>query len=295
MDRAARLRKLFEIGLHPLHCRSTAPEPMCDGLSVTRLDFRTSADEAVRGVLCRPASTDGPLPVVMVIHAHGHRYDIGADELMQGRPALVRPLGPDLAALGIASVCLDMPCFGNRAGQSESAATKARLWQGRSLAGQMLGESHALLSWLAAEPWVQADRIGVFGISMGATLGYWLAAVAPQARALAQECCLADLDALIATGAHDLHGIYLTVPGLPAVASNGTLAGLMAPRAQFIGYGALDPLTPPDAVDIALNEAQAAYRAAGGRLIIHREPDEGHRETPAMRAAVLEFLAQELA
>jgi dienelactone hydrolase len=263
-------------------------------MSLERLTFRTAAGAPVRAFLCRPQVT-GPVPAVLVIHAHGDRYDIGADELMQGRPALTSPPGPALASLGFATLCLDMPCFGDRATETESAATKRALWAGRSLAGQMLGENAAALDWLAAQDWVRADRIGVFGISMGATLGYWLAAADPRVAVLAHQCCLADFDTMTASGAHDLHGIYLTVPGLPALAPNGVLAGMVAPRPQFIGLGAQDPLTPPDALAIALDQVRAAYAARGGRLVVHLEPDEGHRETPAMRAALLDFLSRSLA
>lgn len=289
-----RLRGLFEIGAHPLTLDARQPLPAPPDMTLDRLTFRSARGEAVRAFLCRP-STSGAVPVMLVIHAHGNRYDIGADELMQGRPALISPPGPALAALGYASLCLDMPCFGERATETESAATKRALWAGRSLAGQMVAENASALDWLSAQPWVRADRIGVFGISMGATLGYWLAAVDPRVAVLAQQCCLADFGALMANGAHDLHGIYLTVPGLPALAPNGVIAGMVAPRPQFIGLGAQDPLTPPEALRIALDQTRAAYAARGGKLVVHLEPDEGHRETPAMRAAMLAFLTREMA
>jgi hypothetical protein len=289
----ARLRQVFEVDDHPLRMVSEHSE--AEGSpAVTRLTFATSAGEAVRGVCCRPADRAEPCAAVLVIHAHGNRYDIGADELLAGRPALHAPIGPALAELGIASLCLDLPCFGYRATVTESAAAKAALWHGRSLAGQMVGECQAALNWLAGQPWVRPDRVGVFGISMGATLGYWLSAVDPRVRALVQECCLADFGALITLGAHDLHGIYLTIPGLLNIASNGQIAGLMAPRAQFVGIGEADPLTPPEAVNVALAEVRAAYAAIGGRLVVHREPLAGHVETPAMREAALAFLGQEL-
>ena len=288
-----RLRTLFEIGHHPLAFEASEDLPGQPGLRLSRLTFRTGEGKAVRGFLCRPMA-EGPVPVVLVIHAHGNRYDIGADELMLGRPALAGPPGPAFAALGIASLCLDMPCFGDRSGVSESAAAKAALWHGRSLAGQMVGECQAAVGWLAGQPWVRPDRLGVFGISMGATLGYWLAAVEGRVYALAQECCLADFAALIDRDAHDLHGLYLTVPGLLQVASNGLIAGMIAPRAQYIGLGDLDPLTPPDAMAIALDQVHTAYGPSGGHLVIHREASAGHVETPAMRAAMLAFMAKAL-
>jgi dienelactone hydrolase len=161
----------------------------------------------------------------------------------------------------------------------------------------MLGELASALDWLCARDDVDPGRIGCFGISMGATLGYWLAAVDARISALAQLCCFADFDSLVETGAHDIHGIYLTVPGLLDVASNGRIAGLVAPRPQLICIGDLDPLTPQVAVDIAWNQASAAYRRKGaaGRIHLHREAECGHLESPAMRVAVRDFFAAELA
>jgi dienelactone hydrolase len=234
---------------------------------------------------------------LLYIHAHGDRYDIGARELLDGRPALQSPLGLVLARLGFVTLAIDLPGFGSRATASESALAKARLWRGRSLAGQMLGELSSALGWLAARPDVDARRIGTFGISMGATLGYWLAAEDARLACLAQLCCFADFDRLIDSGAHDLHGIYLTVPGLLEVASNGEIAGLIAPRPQLICIGDRDPLTPPAAVDPALASVRAAYAEAGAaeNLTVLRQADVGHQESPEMRAAVLAFFQRHLA
>ena len=160
----------------------------------------------------------------------------------------------------------------------------------------MLGELASALQWLVADPRTDPARVGVVGLSMGATLGYWLAAVEPRVAAVAHLCCLADFGPLIESGAHDRHGHYLTVPGLLALASNGEIAGLVAPRPQFVGIGEADPLTPPEAVEPALATLRASYRAAGAEaaLRVHREPGGGHRETPAMRRAMMAFLKEAL-
>ncbi len=46
----------------------------------------------------------------------------------------------------------------------------------------------------------------------------------------------------------------------------------------------------------AASETQAAYEAAGAseRLIVHREPESGHVETPAIRDAVVAFFRRYL-
>jgi hypothetical protein len=63
-----------------------------------------------------------------------------------------------------------------------------------------------------------------------------------------------------------------------------------------VGLGDADALTPPAASEPALATLAAAYRAAGAEraLRVHREPLAGHGETPAMRRALLAFLAEAL-
>ena len=129
---------------------------------------------------------------------------------------------------------------------------------------------------------------------MGATLGYWLGAVEPRVAAVAHLCCFADFAPLVASGAHDLHGIYLTVPGLLSLASNGEIAGLIAPRPQFVGLGAEDALTPPEAVGPALARLRAAYAGTEGALRVRVESGVGHQETPEVRQAVMAFLCDAL-
>jgi dienelactone hydrolase len=289
-----RLAAAFEIGDHRIALVERDAEHR-DGFIAEALTFAAASGEHFRTLMIRPQG-GGKHPAILYIHAHGNRHDIGAAELLDGRPALVSPLGPLLAKMGYATLCIDLPGFGSRAAATESALAKARLWRGKSLAGQMLGELHSAVDWLANQRNLDATRVGAFGISMGATFAYWLAAVDPRIACTVQLCCYADYDVLVETGAHDLHGIYLTVPGLLNIASNGEIAGRVAPRPQFIGIGDQDPLTPPAAVDKALAATRAAYAAAAapGKLALHREADLGHRESPAMREAWLDFLRKHL-
>ena len=99
--------------------------------------------------------------------------------------------------------------------------------------------------------------------------------------------------ALIELGNHNIHGIYLTIPGLLAETSTGEIAGLISHHdPQLICVGDADALTPPVAVDRALLATRAAYRDSGTLEVI-REPKIEHR-SPRMRDAVFQFFGEHL-
>ena len=186
-----RLKSLLRVTEPSLDLVSSAVDDHGD-YTVERLRFRLPGGVEVRGFLTRPPSNPAPGPAILYAHAHGARYDIGASELIDGRPALLDAPGPVFAREGYVTLCIDMPTFGERADITESAATKASLWNGRTLFGQMLGEQAAALTWLAARADVDPARIGMTGISMGATLTYFLAAIDTRITAAAHLCCYAD-------------------------------------------------------------------------------------------------------
>lgn len=257
------------------------------------LTFRIGT-QTVRGILTRPLQSTGPGPAILYAHSHGGRYEIGADELISGRDYLLDAPGPVLARAGYVTLCIDMPCFGTRNTVSEGAASKALLWHGKSLLGQMLCEEAAALTWLAARPDVDAARIGALGISMGSTLSYFHAALDTRIAATAHLCCFAEQRTMIELGAHDGHGIYMVVPGLLEEADAGSIAALVAPRPQLVCIGEDDKLTPPSAVARAWAELQPAYDQHRDRLQLVSEPGVGHRETERMRQGMLDFFARHL-
>ncbi|WP_306120385.1 MULTISPECIES: alpha/beta fold hydrolase [unclassified Roseitalea] len=254
-------------------------------------------DRAIAGTLLLPEDTKRPVPAVLYCHAHGNRHDIGAAELMDGRPALQSPYGPALARRGHAVLCIDMPGFGTRQAEGpESALAKAAHWRGRTLFGQMLDDLTAALDALATHPAVDPTRIATLGLSMGATHAYWLAALDERIAACAHLCAFSNIGPLIAAGAHDLHGPYMTVPGLLAHGDMADIAALIAPRPQMVAAGLKDPLTPPEALNPALSRLRQAYDSQGvsDALTVLTSPDTGHEETPRLRMAVLGFLERHL-
>lgn len=288
----SRLREITGLSEPAIALISRREEPAGDYV-IEHLRLQLGEIE-VRGILTRPAGPSGPFPAILYGHSHGGRYDIGAGELLVGREYLADPLGPVFARHGYVTLCIDMPVFGERSSVSEGSAAKALLWHGKSLFGQMLSDHAAALTYLAGRPDVDASRIGAFGISMGCILSYWLAAMDERIAAVAHLCCFADFRTMVDLGAHDGHGVYLTVPGLLNEADGGTIAALVAPRPQLVCIGEADTLTPPEAVARAWAELEPAYAGAADKLVLVSEPGIGHSETPRMRATMLAFFAEHL-
>ena len=266
------------------------------GWVVEDLMFTDPQGEKVPATFLRPPDHHPKVPAVIYAHAHGNRYDFGRDELLLGRPSLQDPYAPDFVKLGIAALCIEMPCFGARQSPNESTRAKALLWQGETLFGQMLAEQKCGVDFLCTHPSIDAGRIGAMGFSMGSTLAWWLAALDPRIKATTAQCSFADLATLVKTGGHDGHGIYMTVPGLLTKARTGQIAGLTAPRALQICVGLQDWSTPDAAFSRARHDLEAAYAAkeSQNQLSFHVEPHHGHVETPDMRKAVLKFLQERL-
>ena len=286
-----RLRELLRFEMRPVALTASAIEPR-EGYVLERLTLDI-AGVTVRGVLTRPTAP-GRHPAILYGHSHGGLYHLGADELLVGREYLLEPLGPVFARAGYVTLAIDMPTFGARAAEKEGFASKAKLWFGGSLIGDMLNDHAAALTYLLARDDVDLRRVGAFGMSMGCTLSYWLGAVDERVAAVAHFSCFADLRTVIELGFHDGHGIYLIVPGLLNEADAGAIAGLIAPRPQLICVGDADNLTPKLAVDRAWPEVQAAYARHPDRVTLLREPGAGHQETPRMRTAMLEFFRKAL-
>lgn len=248
--------------------------------------------EPVPAYFTYPADRPGPYPVVLYNHAHGGDYVLGKDEFTRGRNALQQPpYAEALTGAGYAGLCIDSWNFGERRGRTESELFKQLLWQGQVLWGLMVYDSVKALDYLCTRPEVDATRIATLGLSMGSTMGWWLAALDTRVRVCVDLYCLTDFQALIETRGLDGHGIYYYVPSLLKHFDTAAINALIAPRAHLSIAGVFDSLTPPaglDRVDQALGDVYAAH-GVPERWQLSRYRT-GHFETAAARAEVMRFL-----
>ena len=271
-----------------------------NGYTVERLLLDLNGVEPVPAILLIPERLQRPAPGLVFVHWHGDMYDLGKEQLLSGTS--VQPAyAPVCAELGLVTLAIDSWCFGERkhdanGQEGEQDTFKLMLWRGQTLWGMMIFDEFQALNYLASRPEVDADRIGAFGMSMGATKAWWLAALDPRVALTIDLCCLTDYDSLIASGGLHGHGVYYFVPSLLKEFDTAQINELIVPRLRLSLNGRFDPLTPPAGVEKIRDHLYPLYRTHGKESDCRVELFNcGHEETSEMRALVIEWLQNRLA
>ncbi len=287
----------------PLKVRGISREER-DGCLVEKFEFDNGAGATVPGYFLLPKERSGNLPGILFCHWHGGDYDIGKEELFQTRHSPEAP-GPALVKRGYAVLGIDAYCFGERIGRGpggpeekggagEMTASKFNLWVGRTLWGMMLRDDLLALDYLASRPEVDGNRLGVTGISMGATRTWWLMALDERLKAGVAIACLTRYQNLIQHHQLKAHGIYYFVPGLLNHFDTEAVVSLIAPRPVLFQTGDQDGGSPVDgihAIETAVRPFYGLYaREQNFQSIIY--PGLGHVYTPEMWQRTLDWLEQ---
>ena len=271
-----------------------------------KFQFDNGAGAMVPGYLLLPKNVPGKAPAILYCHWHGGEYDIGKEELFQSRHTPEAP-GPAFAKRGFVVLAIDAYCFGERNGQGpggpaekgsagEMTASKFNLWVGRTLWGMMLRDDLMALDYLASRPEVDARRIGVTGMSMGATRSWWLMALDERIRTGVAVACLTRYQNLIEHEELKAHGIYYFVPNLLNHFDTEAVVALLAPRPVLLMNGDQDGGSPVDGIRVIESVVRKAYALSGQESEFESVvyPGLGHVYTPEMWEKTLGWMDQKL-
>lgn len=258
-----------------------------DGFVVESLVLDLNGLEPVPAYFVRPNDARDPVPAVVFNHAWGQ----SRRQLLESFHPSVPSCAAEFARRGWAAICIDHWGFGERSGRTESEIFKWMLWTGRVMWGMMVFDSLRAVDYLTERPDVNPGRIATVGISMGATMAWWLAALDERIRVCVDICGMTDFDALIETRGLDLHSIYYYVPRLLNHFTTADINRLIAPRPHLSIAGIYDKITPPAGLARIDEALQATYQELGHpthwRMSRYHT---GHMETAEMRAEWLAFL-----
>jgi dienelactone hydrolase len=271
-----------------------------------KFDFDNSAGAIVPGYLLLPKNVSGKVPAILYCHWHGGDYDIGKEELFRNDKTF-RLTGPTLAHRGFAVIAIDAYGFGERNGKGpqgaddkgsagEMTASKFDLWMGRCLWGMILRDDLMALDYLASRPEVDAKRIGVTGMSMGATRSWWLMALDERIKTAVAVACLTRYQNLIAHQGLKYHGIYYFVPGMLRHFDTEAVVALAAPRSLLCMNGKLDGGSPTDGIRVIEQKVNAIYALYGKESAFESTvyPALGHEYSPEMWERTLRWFEDKL-
>jgi dienelactone hydrolase len=261
-----------------------------------RLILDLNGIEPVPAILIIPHKRKVKAPGLLYIHWHGGMYDLGKEQLLRGVDAQP-PYAPLCAEKGIVTLAIDSWCFGERkkatdkGNDGEGNAFKEMLWKGRVLFGMMVFDEFRALDYLLSRPEVDSTRIGVTGMSMGATKAWWLAALDTRVTCCIDVCCLTDFEELIRENSLKEHGIYYYVPSLLKHFQSADINALIAPRPRLSVNGRNDKLTPVQGVEKIKEHLTKVYRELGKEDHCRIELfDCAHVELPEMRELIVKWL-----
>ncbi|MCL4251411.1 MAG: acetylxylan esterase [Anaerolineae bacterium] len=279
-----------------------------DGCIVEHIAFDNGAGATVYGFLLLPPDLKSPAPAILYNHQHGHKYELGKNELFQDWLIEGIMPGPALVKAGYGVLAIDAYCFAERqtqgpAGDAETGAAteqalfKHFLWQGSTLWGRIVRDDLLALNYLLTRPEIDPERVGVTGMSLGGSRTTWLAALDGRPRAIVPVAQMNRYRDFAATGRYNLHSIYYYLPGaLKSGIDMEHLVALTAPRAQAILVGGADPLSPLAGIVKIEAFARSIYALYGqeSRFEVAIQPGLDHKYTPSMFASMLEFFNHHL-
>ena len=264
-------------------------------------EFDNGAGDRVPGYLLLPKVGKPPYPALVYLHYHGGEYALGKEALFQAWPGEGK-LGEELVRCGYAVMCIDAYCFGARRGRGpggpaevnvaeEMSTAKHFLWKGTSLFAMMARDDLVSLDYLLSRPEIDKARVGAFGMSMGSTRAWWLAALDDRVSAVVAVACLTRYEDLARARDYRAHGIYYYVPGVMKHFDTEAVLSLIAPRPFLTLTGNRDEGSPVSGV-ASLNEATAAAyrlfrRPKAFRGVVYS--GVGHEYTPEMWRETMEW------
>ena len=271
----------------PLRATKTG-ELKGDGYVVEMIHFQSSPGLYVTGNLYRPESVVAGEKLPTILYVCGH-----ADRGRDGNKAAYQSNGIWFARHGYVCLMIDTLQRGEIAGIHHGTYRENRWWwhsRGYTSAGVECWNGIRALDYLTTRSDVDANRMGVTGISGGGAATFWIAAADERVKAAVPISGMADLPSYVADRVVDehcdcmfLHNTYRW--------PTARIGALIAPRPLLFVNSDKDPIFPMDANHRVSNRLEDLYSLFGaGDQVETVVSMGGHAYREDIRKAVYRFL-----
>ncbi len=208
------------------------------GLRSLNYEFSTASRRKIRGTLLAPQSSER-CPAVLVSAGRNAHLDCVTGAATPDYPD--RNVAEHLARAGFATLTLDYGLDGGLDARSLEGRDEATVLAqslslcGSSLLGALVSDATAALAWLSSHEWVDGDRVGLFGHSLGGAVTLHTALVTPRPLPTCIASYFGSYPVLFGSKLSGHPGAIL--PGILQYADLPDLLGALAPAPVQIQYG----------------------------------------------------------
>ena len=285
-----------------------------DGYEARKIRFNLSEWSRVPAYLLVPEGK-GPFPAIVLLHDHGAHFSIGKEKMV--RPFHVAPevmedadqwasqcydgqyVGDYLARHGYVVLAVDALFWGER-GRKEGTSYDAQqalasnfLQMGASWGAFINVDDMRSAEFLASLPFVDKERVGSLGFSMGAYRSWMLAALTDVVRASASICWMNTTEHLMTLTNNQNKGgsaYAMLIPALRRYLDYPHVASIACPKPTLFFNGTQDKLFPIEGVRDAYREMEAVWQSQGASdRLVTKLWDEKHFFNKEMQKETLEF------
>lgn len=285
-----------------------------DGYEARKIRFNLFEWSRVPAYLLVPEGK-GPFPAIVLLHDHGAHFSIGKEKMV--RPFHVAPevmedadqwasqcydgqyVGDYLARHGYVVLALDALFWGER-GRKEGTSYDAQqalasnfLQMGASWGAFINVDDMRSAEFLASLPFVDKERVGSLGFSMGAYRSWMLAALTDVVRASASICWMNTTEHLMTLTNNQNKGgsaYAMLIPALRRYLDYPHVASIACPKPTLFFNGTQDKLFPIEGVRDAYREMETVWKSQGASdHLVTKLWDEKHFFNKEMQKETLEF------
>ena len=234
--------------------------------------FQSRPELSVFGYFLKPHNYSAPGPCMICLPGHGRGVDdiVGITEdgeYRSDRSGYMHDFALQAVDHGFAALAIEQLAFGCRRdhtarskGMGSSScqpASGAALMFGYTMVGWRVYDVIRSVDYLETRSEIDANRIGVMGISGGGTITFFSVAAEPRLKAGFSSGYFNLFRDSVMSIPHCMDNY---VPGILNYAEMYDIAGLIPPRAFFAESGTRDTIFPVEATREAFSKAQEIFR-----------------------------------